>query len=141
MILDALRKRWPWLKHLFADDGYDRTQLMDKAVFLDFIIEIVRMAFARVSGGAHSGHQSNGDKMTSYRLVYTSSRNSSTKLDLQQLIQTSRRNGAQVAVTGFLLFDGDVFAQALGHRERDDLDAPISSGCLQKYPTGFDIIL
>ena len=76
MILDALRKRWPWLKHLFADDGYDRTQLMDKAVFLDFIIEIVRMAFARVSGGAHSGHQSNGDKMTSYRLVYTSSRNS-----------------------------------------------------------------
>ncbi len=42
MILDALRKRWPWLKHLFADGGYDRTQLMHKAVFLDFIIEIVR---------------------------------------------------------------------------------------------------
>ncbi len=27
MILDAIRKRWPWLKHLFADGGYDRTQL------------------------------------------------------------------------------------------------------------------
>ena len=42
MILDAIRKRWPWLKHLFADGAYDRTQLMDKAAFLDFIIEIVR---------------------------------------------------------------------------------------------------
>lgn len=42
MILDAIRKRWPWLKHLFADGGYNRTQLMDKAVFLDFVVEIVR---------------------------------------------------------------------------------------------------
>jgi transposase len=42
MILDAVRKRWPWLKHLFADGAYDRTQLMDKAAFLDFVIEIVR---------------------------------------------------------------------------------------------------
>jgi putative transposase len=42
MILDAIRKRWPWLKLLFADGGYDRTQLMDKAVFLDFVVEIVR---------------------------------------------------------------------------------------------------
>jgi putative transposase len=42
MILDAVRKRWPWLKHLFADSAYDRTRLMDKAAFLDFIIEIVR---------------------------------------------------------------------------------------------------
>ena len=41
MILAAIRKRWPWLKHLFAG-AYDRTQLMDKAVFLDFVIEIVR---------------------------------------------------------------------------------------------------
>ena len=29
MILDSVRKRWPWLKHLFADGAYDRTQLMD----------------------------------------------------------------------------------------------------------------
>ncbi|MGH6803367.1 MAG: IS5 family transposase [Methyloceanibacter sp.] len=42
MILDGVRKRWPWLKHLFADGAYDRTQLMDKAVLRDFVIEIVR---------------------------------------------------------------------------------------------------
>lgn len=42
MILDAIRKRWPWLKHLFADTAYDRGRLMDKAAFLDFVIEIVR---------------------------------------------------------------------------------------------------
>src|SRR5579875_1154034 len=41
-ILDAIRKRWPWIKHLFADGAYDRTQLMDKAAFLDFAIEVVR---------------------------------------------------------------------------------------------------
>jgi transposase len=42
MILDAIRKRWPWLKHLFADGAYDRRRLMDKAAFLDFTVEIVR---------------------------------------------------------------------------------------------------
>ena len=41
-ILDAIRKRWPWVKHFFADGAYDRTKLMDKAAFLDFVIEIVR---------------------------------------------------------------------------------------------------
>ncbi|WP_273795186.1 IS5 family transposase [Brucella intermedia] len=41
-ILDAIRKRWPWVKHLFADDAYDRARLMDKAAFLDFVIEVVR---------------------------------------------------------------------------------------------------
>jgi putative transposase len=41
-ILAAIRKRWPWIKHLFADGAYDRTTLMDKAAFLDFVIEIVR---------------------------------------------------------------------------------------------------
>jgi transposase len=41
-ILAAIRKRWPWLKHLFADGAYDRAKLMDKAAFLDFVIEIVR---------------------------------------------------------------------------------------------------
>lgn len=51
--------------------------------------------------------------MTICRLVYMSSRNFSSTLDLKQLIQTSRRNNAKVAVTGFLLFDGDVFAQCL----------------------------
>ena len=41
-ILDAIRQRWPWIKHLFADGAYDRTKLMDKAAFLDFVVEIVR---------------------------------------------------------------------------------------------------
>jgi transposase len=41
-ILDAIRKRWPWLKHLFADGAYDRRQLLDKAAFLDFTIEVVK---------------------------------------------------------------------------------------------------
>jgi len=42
MILDALRKRWPWLQHLFADGAYDRTKLMDKAALHEFFIEVVR---------------------------------------------------------------------------------------------------
>ena len=42
IILEAIRKRWPWIKHLFADGAYDRTQLMNKAAFLDFVIEVVR---------------------------------------------------------------------------------------------------
>ena len=42
LILDAIRQRWPWLKHLFADGAYDRIQLMDKAAFLGFVIEVVR---------------------------------------------------------------------------------------------------
>jgi IS5 family transposase len=41
-ILDAIRKRWPWLKHLFADAGYDRTRLMEKATVLDFVAGIAR---------------------------------------------------------------------------------------------------
>ena len=45
MILDTVRKRWPWLKHLFADGAYDRTQLMDKAAFLDFTVEIIRRSY------------------------------------------------------------------------------------------------
>lgn len=43
-ILDAIRKRWPWVKHLFADAAYDRLKLMDKASYLDFVVEIVRRA-------------------------------------------------------------------------------------------------
>ena len=42
MILHAIRHRWPWLKHLFADGAYDRRKLMDKAAFENFVIEIVR---------------------------------------------------------------------------------------------------
>ena len=42
MILTAIRKRQPWIKHLFADRAYDRGKLMDKAAYLDFVIEVVR---------------------------------------------------------------------------------------------------
>ncbi|BCI65886.1 hypothetical protein AAJCM20276_05100 [Acetobacter aceti] len=30
------------MKHLFADGAYDRLKLMDKATYLDFIVEIIR---------------------------------------------------------------------------------------------------
>ena len=42
MVLDGLVQRWPWIKHLFGDAAYDRRQLIDKAAFLDFTMEIVR---------------------------------------------------------------------------------------------------
>jgi len=45
-ILDGIRKRWPWVKHLFADGAYDRAQLMDKAGFLDFTIEVIKRSDA-----------------------------------------------------------------------------------------------
>ncbi|MER8930849.1 IS5 family transposase [Mesorhizobium sp. M0859] len=41
MILEAIRKRWPWIKHLFPDGGYDRRQFLDKAALLDFVIQVV----------------------------------------------------------------------------------------------------
>lgn len=41
-VLDALKKRWRGLKHLFGDGAYDRTTLMDKARMLDFVVEVVR---------------------------------------------------------------------------------------------------
>ncbi|MGO8866288.1 MAG: IS5 family transposase, partial [Alphaproteobacteria bacterium] len=42
LILDAIRKRWPWIKYLFADGAYDRGKLIEKAEFLNFVIEVVR---------------------------------------------------------------------------------------------------
>ena len=41
-----MRKRWPWLKHLFADGAYDSTELMDKAAFRDFTIQIIKRSDA-----------------------------------------------------------------------------------------------
>ncbi len=41
-VLKALKQRWPWVKHLFAEGAYDRRQLLDKAAFLDFVVEVVR---------------------------------------------------------------------------------------------------
>jgi transposase len=42
LIVEAIRKRWPWLKPLFADGAYDRGKLMDKVAFKDFTLKIVR---------------------------------------------------------------------------------------------------
>lgn len=42
MILDAIRRRWPWMKHVFADGAYDRTTLMDKAAMAEFVVGIMR---------------------------------------------------------------------------------------------------
>jgi len=41
-VLEALKQRWPGLKHLFADGAYDRRTLMDKAATLDFVVQVVR---------------------------------------------------------------------------------------------------
>src|ERR1700680_4017677 len=41
-IIGAIRRRWPWLKHMFADGAYDRGKLMDKAAYHDFVIDVVR---------------------------------------------------------------------------------------------------
>lgn len=42
LVLEALVKRWPWIRHLFVDAAYDRRTLLDKAAYLDFTVEIVR---------------------------------------------------------------------------------------------------
>jgi hypothetical protein len=47
------------------------------------------------------------------RLVYMSERTPSAPLDITQIIETSRRNNSSAGVTGFLMFDGEYFAQAL----------------------------
>ena len=40
-ILGATRRRWPWLKPLFADPGCDRTNRTDNTAFLGLVIEMV----------------------------------------------------------------------------------------------------
>jgi hypothetical protein len=42
LVLDAIVKRWPWVKHLFGDAAYDRRTLLDKAAYLDFTVKVVR---------------------------------------------------------------------------------------------------
>lgn len=41
-IVAAIRKRWPWLKHLFADAACDRGGLMGRAACHGFVVEVVR---------------------------------------------------------------------------------------------------
>jgi hypothetical protein len=47
--LEHVRKRWPWVKHLFAGRAYDRLKIKDKATYLDFVVEIVRRSDDRKS--------------------------------------------------------------------------------------------
>lgn len=59
MIRDAIRKRWALVEHLFADGAYDRTQLLDKAAFVDvsegmFHIAMGSLLLRRVSHQNHS---------------------------------------------------------------------------------------
>lgn len=41
-VLLALKTRWPWIRHLFADAAYDRRRLLDEATMLGFVVEVVR---------------------------------------------------------------------------------------------------
>ncbi len=41
-VLDALKQKWPGLKHLFGDAADDHRALRDKAACLDFTVEVVR---------------------------------------------------------------------------------------------------
>lgn len=41
-ILEAIRRRRRWVKHPFADAAHDRLMLMDKAAYLDFVVETIR---------------------------------------------------------------------------------------------------
>lgn len=40
--MSAIRRRWPWLKHLFGDYADDRTKPLDAAALRDFIVEIIQ---------------------------------------------------------------------------------------------------
>jgi transposase len=42
LVLNALVKHWPWVKHLFDDAACDRRTLLDKAAYLYFTVEVVR---------------------------------------------------------------------------------------------------
>ena len=41
-IVKGVRRRWPWLKHLFADGAHDRGRLASLAACKDFTLEVVR---------------------------------------------------------------------------------------------------
>jgi len=67
-IFEGIRKRWPWMKHLFADGGYDRTKLMDKAAYLDFTVEIVRRGDAEPYPSAETFNYPQIDRLAKSRL-------------------------------------------------------------------------
>jgi putative transposase len=42
LVLEALKQKWPRIKHSFGDAAYDHRKFMDKAAFLDLTVEVVR---------------------------------------------------------------------------------------------------
>ena len=55
MVLDALVKRWPWVKRLFGDAAYDRRTFLDKVAYLDFTVEVVRGCRDRMASRYNRG--------------------------------------------------------------------------------------
>jgi hypothetical protein len=55
----------------------------------------------------------NGVLMPISRLVYASERNAALPLDIAELMGKCRSRNARMEVTGFLIFDGGYFAQAI----------------------------
>jgi hypothetical protein len=47
------------------------------------------------------------------RLIYASERNAALPLDIAELIGKSRSHNARLGITGFLVFDGEYFTQAI----------------------------
>jgi hypothetical protein len=47
------------------------------------------------------------------RLIYTSERNATLPLDIAELIRKSRTHNVRLGITGFLVFDGEYFTQAI----------------------------
>lgn len=41
-IIRSIRKRWPWLKQLFANGAYDCGKLRSTAACHDFVVKVVR---------------------------------------------------------------------------------------------------
>src|ERR1700739_893452 len=41
-ILDAVIKRWPWIKHMLCDGPHDQGTLASQTILLEFIHEVAR---------------------------------------------------------------------------------------------------
>ena len=58
-ILEAIRKRWPWVKHLFADGAYDRLTLMDRPISTSSSRSSAAPVTRRASMSCHGAGSSN----------------------------------------------------------------------------------
>ena len=59
-IIKAIRRHWPWLRHLFADGAYDRGKLMSATAYRDFTLEVVRKLTGTALCRCRTGGWSNG---------------------------------------------------------------------------------